>query len=522
MQKNGVNLQPQYMNQLVELHALNILQKQIQQTLPTNTTMPPVPRNPQKTSTAPRTSTHPHQANRNTAGPGYNASPVPRNMPNQRPPTYSPVAAPTPYTDSSAAHMQPTATANLSPSLTITRTNAMSVNPSMNSTPLTSLPRDVHISPSTRTIAPSTSTLMAQPSVSLSAVQKMLPSMGILPRTKQTPRKSTNPVRTTAPNSVSLTSSVDISLVPSVPSSMASVKPAQPMNTLLTANVTKPKPVELTNLLAASHPSDKMKHVKVDTKKEPTVAAAVLPNSATVSVPANNSVGALAKSQPAAKPKQPMPSNAIAATATTTPTVATPTATSTTAHKPMARETKPTKPLSVNSITSKPVATVQPLSSTKAMIAPSTIVAATAKITQNETKAIPAINTPSASNETAPQKTTEDLKPKQNQTAPKLQPTVTAALAAAPPPPTAVLEAPKPPLPPKAAPAKNETNAAPSTPVLSAIESKAKRNRLKTIPYQSPTPEIELVSKISAHEAYNKNRNVTKKVEEDKLTLFYK
>lgn len=56
-----------------------------------------------------------------------------------------------------------------------------------------------------------------------------------------------------------------------------------------------------------------------------------------------------------------------------------------------------------------------------------------------------------------------------------------------------------------------------STPVQSSIEIKAKRNRLKTIPYQSPTPEIELVSKISAIEASNLNRNT-----EEKLTLFYK
>lgn len=58
-----------------------------------------------------------------------------------------------------------------------------------------------------------------------------------------------------------------------------------------------------------------------------------------------------------------------------------------------------------------------------------------------------------------------------------------------------------------------------STPTPNSIEVRAKRNRLKTIPYQSPTPEIELVSKISANEAINAHK---KKVEEDKLTLFYK
>lgn len=56
-----------------------------------------------------------------------------------------------------------------------------------------------------------------------------------------------------------------------------------------------------------------------------------------------------------------------------------------------------------------------------------------------------------------------------------------------------------------------------STPVPSSVEVRAKRNRLKTIPYQSPTPEIELVSKISAIEASNLNRNT-----EEKLTLFYR
>lgn len=54
---------------------------------------------------------------------------------------------------------------------------------------------------------------------------------------------------------------------------------------------------------------------------------------------------------------------------------------------------------------------------------------------------------------------------------------------------------------------------------LNTTEGRVKRNRFKTIPYQSPTPEFELVSKISANEAINAHK---KKVEEDKLTLFYK
>lgn len=54
---------------------------------------------------------------------------------------------------------------------------------------------------------------------------------------------------------------------------------------------------------------------------------------------------------------------------------------------------------------------------------------------------------------------------------------------------------------------------------LNSVEGRVKRNRFKTIPYQSPTPEFELVSKISANEAINAHK---KKVEDDKLTLFYK
>lgn len=64
----------------------------------------------------------------------------------------------------------------------------------------------------------------------------------------------------------------------------------------------------------------------------------------------------------------------------------------------------------------------------------------------------------------------------------------------------------------------------PATPIPSSADVRAKRNRFKTIPYQSPTPEIELVSKISANEAINAHKKKVKKMEkdDDKLTLFYK
>lgn len=63
-----------------------------------------------------------------------------------------------------------------------------------------------------------------------------------------------------------------------------------------------------------------------------------------------------------------------------------------------------------------------------------------------------------------------------------------------------------------------------STPVQSSAEVRVKRNRFKTIPYQSPTPEIELVSKISAIEANNSNRKkiANNSNQDDKLTLFYR
>lgn len=65
--------------------------------------------------------------------------------------------------------------------------------------------------------------------------------------------------------------------------------------------------------------------------------------------------------------------------------------------------------------------------------------------------------------------------------------------------------------------------AATATPVASSIDARAKRNRFKTIPYQSPTPEIELVSKISANEAINAHKKKAKIDKDDeKLTLFYK
>lgn len=44
---------------------------------------------------------------------------------------------------------------------------------------------------------------------------------------------------------------------------------------------------------------------------------------------------------------------------------------------------------------------------------------------------------------------------------------------------------------------------------------KAKRNRIKTQPYQCPLPEVELVSKISVTTPKTKNS-------EDKLIIFYK
>lgn len=60
------------------------------------------------------------------------------------------------------------------------------------------------------------------------------------------------------------------------------------------------------------------------------------------------------------------------------------------------------------------------------------------------------------------------------------------------------------------------------SPAQDSVQAKAKRNRLKTIPYQSPTPEIELVSKISANEAFNRKKNIKKATDDEKLTLFYK
>lgn len=55
----------------------------------------------------------------------------------------------------------------------------------------------------------------------------------------------------------------------------------------------------------------------------------------------------------------------------------------------------------------------------------------------------------------------------------------------------------------------------PATP--SSVDQKVKRNRLRTIPYQSPIPEIELISKLTANEANNSTKN-----SEDKLIIFYK
>lgn len=61
----------------------------------------------------------------------------------------------------------------------------------------------------------------------------------------------------------------------------------------------------------------------------------------------------------------------------------------------------------------------------------------------------------------------------------------------------------------------------PSTSIPSSVDVKVKRNRFKTVHYQSPTPEFELVSKISANEAINAHKKKAKG-DDDKLTLFYK
>lgn len=52
----------------------------------------------------------------------------------------------------------------------------------------------------------------------------------------------------------------------------------------------------------------------------------------------------------------------------------------------------------------------------------------------------------------------------------------------------------------------------------SATSGKAKRSRVKVQPYQSPTPEIALVTKLSTQTANPTNKNGT----DDKLTIFYK
>lgn len=583
LQKSGVNLEQQRMNQLVQLHALNILQKQIQhQPAPSNTTMTPVARgNTQKThNSAPRTNTNAHhQPNRGTAS-SYNAGPVARNLPNQRPPTYapstpptySPVAAPTPYMD--PGHMQATASTNMNPSLTITRTNAMPVNQSLNSTSLTALTRDVHISPSSRTTMPTTSSMSAQPSVSLSPVQKMSPSTaGILPRTKQTPRKSTNPVRTTPPSSVCLTPSVDITLVPSVGGATANIK-QEPLKMPQMANVNKPKPVELASIMAATianQPADgikvdsgkvnsfkgekvkvekvKVERVKVedvkvgsvkveDVKKEsikvekkvvPAAVAGSVPAVATVAAPKSSSTNTPAppiKTESDAKQTQLKPST------TTTTAVVKPVMPTNKPSTPATKDVPAATTIDVKS-TSAPSANVQNIATeckTAAAIATSTPTATAttpkappvtstkptapfASIATSTTKTSDTVTKPTAiGNKSAPA-TAADLSAVSNEKAPQTTTETTTLVQK----PMATTE-------PAVSESKNvrPPSVEPSTPVLSAIGGKAKRNRLKTIPYQSPTPEIELVSKISVKEAYGKAKIVKKTGDEDKLTLFYK
>lgn len=72
---------------------------------------------------------------------------------------------------------------------------------------------------------------------------------------------------------------------------------------------------------------------------------------------------------------------------------------------------------------------------------------------------------------------------------------------------------PEPPMAESPKPSKSDTKSPPQKP--SGSSGKVKRNRFRTQPYQSPLPEVEMISKIIATPPRSRNS-------EDKLIIFYK
>ncbi|XP_055304731.1 mucin-2-like [Sitodiplosis mosellana] len=357
------------------------------------------------------------------------------------------------------------------PSVTVTPTNKPHISPTNKAIPITPL----------KTNSPQ----------NVPGLQKLSPTS---PRTKQTPRKNTNPIRTTSLSPATQTSSqsavphVEMT-APSVSISPSSVKPTVPP-----ANATVAKPPSI-NVVPPTPPK-----ANVPALVAPVTQATAKPPQLT---PLSNLNSANAKPN-VVTPKietSPTSSNAKPIKVEDAKSVA-----EVKVEKTEKVETIKTENVKVEKIVMDTIKTEKPLAaSNSAASAPKTpqqIKPAESKSKQTESQS--ATITQSNTNQSEAKATKDKIK---EATVAKSSTDQTTKTPVA-----------------KLANASLKRATTPTTPVLSgSVDVRAKRNRFKTIPYQSPTPEIELVSKISAAEAINAHKKKAKiEKEDDKLTLFYK
>lgn len=323
-------------------------------------------------------------------------------------------------------------------------------------------------------------------------LQKLSPTS---PRTKQTPRKNTNPIRTTSLSPATQTSS-QIAVPPidtkvtNLSVSNIPLTPKPPVASQTVANASSIKP-PIVNVVPPTPPKANITAPSVAT-------SAATPPKPTQSTPASNSSAASPK-PPSVTPK--------------TETIPAPTIPNVAPQK--VAKTECLKSSEVKSETSekaiKPENTAQPVSAEKVSVSPSTKAPATVSNKQTESKTKPNASqnapAPSNTNQNASKANESTVSSGAKPVADPGTKTPVAKVTKATP----------------ATPATPSSSTSTPAPVLNSAETRVKRNRLKTIPYQSPTPEIELVSKISANEAMNAHKKKKMaKIDEDKLTLFYK
>lgn len=308
----------------------------------------------------------------------------------------------------------------------------------------------------------------------LSGPQKLSPTS---PRTKQTPRKSSNPIKTTPSPTATLQAAnpLAVSLVDAkLPvSQTVSISSAAAKST-----VAPPPPV---NLVSSGNAA---KVANENTVKEVKAATPAAPPASVQKVEPKAPITSPVSIKPAVTPKIETSTAASVATKTEAP-VAIAKVAAKTETLPVAKVEKPDEKAAVKVETKvEPIKTeIGKAETQQQKLAPSPQLSkeGTSQSAQSAAKV----------DEKAPSETEKKATPKTPAAATTQTKTSTA----------------------KSTSKSNSTQSAKSE----VVETRVKRNRLKTIPYQSPTPEFELVSKISAIEANNSLRHA-----EDKLTLFYK